>query len=51
MTAKRAAENPSGRFGTAEEFGDMCAFICSDQAGFMTGQNFLMDGGAYPGTL
>jgi 3-oxoacyl-[acyl-carrier protein] reductase len=51
MTAKRAAENPAGRFGTSEEFGDMCAFICSAQAGFMTGQNFLMDGGAYPGTL
>ena len=51
MMKKRAEENPAGRFGTIEEFGDMCAFICSAQAGFMTGQNFLMDGGAYPGTL
>jgi 3-oxoacyl-[acyl-carrier protein] reductase len=49
--AKRAAQNPAGRFGTSEEFGDMCAFICSAQAGFMTGQNFLMDGGAFRGTL
>ena len=51
MLEKRAAGNPSGRFGDPYEFGEMCAFICSAQAGFMTGQNFLMDGGAYPGTL
>jgi 3-oxoacyl-[acyl-carrier protein] reductase len=51
VAAKRAAGNPAGRFGTAHEFGEMCAFICSDQAGFMTGQNFLMDGGAFPGTM
>ena len=42
---------PSGRFGTIEEFGDACAFLCSAQAGFITGQNLLMDGGAYPGTF
>ena len=42
---------PAGRFGTAEEFGAFCAFICSVHAGFMTGQNILLDGGAYPGTL
>ncbi len=42
---------PAGRFGSAEEFGAFCAFICSAQAGFMTGQNILLDGGAYPGTL
>jgi 3-oxoacyl-[acyl-carrier protein] reductase len=47
----RADANPSGRFGTAEEFGDACAFLCSAQAGFITGQNLLMDGGAYPGTF
>ena len=35
----------------AEEFGDACAFLCSAQAGFITGQNLLMDGGAYPGTF
>ncbi len=42
---------PAGRFGTADEFGAFCAFICSMHAGFMTGQNILLDGGAYPGTL
>jgi 3-oxoacyl-[acyl-carrier protein] reductase len=47
----RADANPSGRFGTAEEFGDACAYLCSAQAGFVTGQNLLMDGGAYPGTF
>ena len=51
VAAKRAASNPSGRFGTAHEFGEYCAFICSAQAGYVTGQNLLMDGGAYPGTL
>jgi 3-oxoacyl-[acyl-carrier protein] reductase len=58
-TGKTAAElrkirtdaNPAGRFGTAEEFGDACAFLCSAQAGFITGQNLLMDGGQYPGTF
>jgi len=47
----RAEANPAGRFGTIEEFGDACAFLCSAQAGFITGQNLLMDGGAYPGTF
>ena len=47
----RAEANPSGRFGTVEEFGDACAFLCSAQAGYITGQNLLMDGGAYPGTF
>ncbi len=42
---------PAGRFGTADEFGAFCAFICSMHAGFMTGQNILLDGGAYSGTL
>ncbi len=42
---------PARRFGTAEEFGAMCAFICSVQAGYLTGQNVLLDGGAYPGTF
>lgn len=47
----RKAENPSRRFGQADEFGAYCAFLCSQQAGYVTGQNLLMDGGAYPGTL
>ena len=46
----REATIPARRFGTAEEFGAMCAFICSVQAGYLTGQNILLDGGAYPGT-
>ena len=41
---------PARRFGTAEEFGAVCAFLCSTQAGYLTGQNILLDGGAYPGT-
>jgi 3-oxoacyl-[acyl-carrier protein] reductase len=47
----RTQANPSGRFGTIEEFGDACAFLCSAQAGYITGQNLLLDGGAYPGTF
>ncbi|ARU04422.1 3-oxoacyl-ACP reductase [Comamonas serinivorans] len=41
---------PAKRFGTAEEFGAFCAFMCSQQASYLTGQNILLDGGAYPGT-
>ena len=41
---------PAQRFGTSEEFGAICAFLCSQQAGYMNGQNVLADGGAYPGT-
>ena len=42
---------PAGRFGEPEEFGEACAYLCSVQAGYITGQNFLIDGGAYPGTF
>lgn len=49
--AARRLTNPSGRFGDPEEFGAACAFLCSAQAGYMTGQNVLLDGGAYAGTL
>jgi len=49
--AQRRAANPAQRFGTPAEFGDACAYLCSAQAGFITGQNLLMDGGAYPGTF
>ena len=51
LRAARAAANPSGRFGTIEEFGAACAFLCSVHAGFITGQNWLLDGGHYPGTF
>jgi 3-oxoacyl-[acyl-carrier protein] reductase len=47
----RADGNPAKRFGTIEEFGAACAFLCSAHAGFITGQNLLLDGGAFPGTL
>ena len=42
---------PAGRFGTSEEFGAACAWLCSDKAGFVIGQNILLDGGAFPGAL
>ncbi len=42
---------PAQRFGTPEEFGEFCAFMCSQQAAYLTGQNLLLDGGAYPGTF
>lgn len=49
--AQMAAANPAGRFGTASEFGHACAFLCSAHAGYITGQNLLIDGGGFPGTL
>ncbi len=42
---------PAGRFGTPDEFGAYCAYLCSAQAAYVTGQNLLIDGGAYPGTF
>ncbi len=48
--ARRKA-NPAERFGTAEEFGAACAFLCSVHAGYIVGQNILLDGGAFPGTM
>ena len=48
--AERAAQNPAGRFGEAAEIGATIAFLCSAQAGFITGQSLLVDGGQYPGT-
>jgi 3-oxoacyl-[acyl-carrier protein] reductase len=49
--ADRMATVPAKRFGTAEEFGAACAFLCSAQAGYITGQNLLIDGGAFPGAM
>jgi 3-oxoacyl-[acyl-carrier protein] reductase len=51
VLAERVRGNPAGRIGRPEEFGDACAYLCSAQAGFITGQNWLLDGGAYPGTF
>lgn len=47
----RTAAVAAGRFGESSELGDLCAYLCSDQAGFITGQNLLIDGGKYPGTF
>jgi len=49
--ANRFATIPARRYGTADEFGAMCAFLCSQQAGFIVGQNILLDGGAVNATL
>ena len=51
VRAAQQAQIPAGRYGRADEFGAICAFLCSVQAGYMTGQNVLADGGAYPGTF
>ena len=50
IRAVQEAQIPAGRFGTSQEFGAICAFLCSVQAGYITGQNILPDGGLYPGT-
>jgi 3-oxoacyl-[acyl-carrier protein] reductase len=49
--ARRLAAIPARRLGTIEEFGDACAYLCAAQASYITGQNMLIDGGAYPGTF
>ena len=51
LADRRRLGIPAQRFGTAAEFGELCAFVCSAQAGYRTGQNLLIDGGAYPGTF
>lgn len=51
VAERRRQQIPAGRFGTPDEFGAACAFLCSAQAGYLTGQNLLIDGGAYPGTF
>jgi 3-oxoacyl-[acyl-carrier protein] reductase len=51
LFAERAEASPAGRFGTPDEFGAACAFLCAAQAGYITGQNLLLDAGAYPGTM
>jgi 3-oxoacyl-[acyl-carrier protein] reductase len=51
VSAARLSKNPTKRMGTIDEFGATCAFLCSQHASFITGQNILMDGGEYPGTF
>lgn len=50
LRRQQQAQIPAGRYGHPQEFGAICAFLCSQQAAYMTGQNVLADGGAYPGT-
>lgn len=49
--AARAAAIPAKRYGDASEFGNLCAFVASNHAGYITGQNFLIDGGVFPGAF
>jgi 3-oxoacyl-[acyl-carrier protein] reductase len=49
--AERVGTVPAKRIGRPDEFGATCAFLCSAQAGYITGQNILIDGGAFPGAL
>ena len=47
----RRKQIPAQRFGNAQEFGAVCAFLCSQHASYIVGQNVLADGGAYSGTF
>ena len=49
--AKSLSEIPARRLGTKEEFGQLCAFLASQHAGYITGRNFLVDGGLFPGAF
>ena len=51
LKRQRINENPALRIGDPRELGNLCAYLCSVHAGFITGQNIVIDGGAYPGTL
>ncbi len=51
VRAERIAEHTARRLGNPDEFGALCAFLCSQQAGYINGQNLLIDGGGYPGTF
>jgi 3-oxoacyl-[acyl-carrier protein] reductase len=51
ITEARRKANPAERFGTAAEFGAACAFLCSAHAGYIVGQNIVLDGGAFNGTM
>lgn len=51
LRERQRSQIPARRFGDPAEFGDMCAFLCAARAGYITGQNILLDGGLYPGLL
>jgi 3-oxoacyl-[acyl-carrier protein] reductase len=51
LRQQREAGIPAQRLGEPAEFGAACAFLCSAQAGYITGQSLLIDGGAFPGVM
>jgi len=51
VAEQRRKANPAERFGTTAEFGAACAFLCSVHAGYVVGQNIVLDGGAFNGTM
>ena len=51
VAAERVATIPAKRIGQPDELGTMCAFLCSSHAGYITGQNILIDGGTFPGAF
>ena len=51
VLAARTRTIPAGRLGDPQEFGQLCAYLASAQAGYITGQNFLIDGGTFPGAF
>ncbi len=51
LHAERSTANPTGRLGDPDEFGALCAFLCSTHTGFIVGQSFLLDGGAFNATI
>ena len=51
VSGERLAAIPARRFGVPDEFGAACAYLCSAQASYITGQNLLIDGGAFPGAF
>ncbi|WP_066554665.1 SDR family oxidoreductase [Croceicoccus bisphenolivorans] len=51
IITQRLTSIPAKRFGQPNEFGALCAFLCGQSAGYLTGQNIVIDGGAFPGTL
>jgi 3-oxoacyl-[acyl-carrier protein] reductase len=51
LIARDLEQQPAGRFGNPEEFGAACAFLCGASSGYINGQNLLLDGGAFPGSV
>ena len=51
VRSARLAKHPAHRFGEPDELGRTCAFLCSAHAGYINGQNILLDGGSFPGVF